>query len=123
MKHLTTLDYLVRVQTLGFDIEFTLDKKSIFVSKDKHVILSVRVDKPYRIDSNWNGLSRYLGDQSIVREMLVETLLNITTQYAQTPTIERGFIHDASAPTKFTIEELRKYQMRTLASLEAEGEE
>lgn len=122
MKHLTTSEYIERVRTLGFDVDFTKTKDQIMVGKDKHVILTVTVDKPYRMDSNWEGLSRHLSNKSIVRQMLVEALLVITTRYANTPIYARNMTHETSVSSTINIDQLREYQAQIQTIIENENE-
>ena len=129
MKHLTTSEYIERVRTLGFNVEFipgnddfTPGYDEIFISIDNRIILSVRVDKRYRMDSDWNGLSRYLSNQSIAREMLVEALLIITMRFANTPIEKRNQRYETSVSSNINIDQLREYQMQIQTVIENETE-
>ena len=122
MKHLTTSEYVERVRTLGFDVEFTSAKNQIIVSINNDMILSVCVDKPYRIDSNWNGLTKHLSNKSIVRQMLVEALMIITTRYANTPIYARNMTHETSVSSTINIDQLREYQAQIQTIIENETE-
>ena len=122
MKHLTTSEYIERVRTLGFGVAFTLAKKEIVVTQDNNMIVSVRVDTPYRMNSDWYALTEHLSNNSLVREMLVEALLIITTRYANTPIEKRNLRYETSVSSNINIEMLREYQMQIQTIIETENE-
>lgn len=128
MKHLTTTEYIERVRTLGFSVDSTPAVNSpsgyeeIMISKDEHLIVTVCVNIPYRMDSNWNALTKHLSNKSVVREMLVEALLIITTRYANTPIKKRNQTHETSVSSNLNIDQLREYQMQIQEIIENETE-
>lgn len=122
MKHLTTSEYIGRVRTLGFDVDLTPYTKEIVISKHKHIILTVRVDKRYRMDSDWGALTEHLSNNSLAREMLVEALLIITIRYANTPIEKRNLRYETSVSSNINIDQLREYQMQIQEIIETETE-